>query len=287
MARGVGSTKGCWSPSSRRAIAGSSPAVDGSAIGHGLDLARPRRPPEPDRGVPARRPVRSQPRRTRRDDRQRGHLRRLVPSPRGRRPAVRAGPAVDDRDRADPDGTSGGTARGRGVLEVREAGTANALALWFSADLAPGIDLSVGPGDPPTHWGMTTAPLRASVELLPGMEVHAKVRIRLLGRRGRGRAGPWRCQACPGRSPPAIDLGGDRRLSGSAERSRSCEAASLVPSIFLPGSGRASSCRSAHLLQLLDVTTVTVSAQMMATSIAMMVMPRTGRRSSTRTRRTR
>jgi SAM-dependent methyltransferase len=62
------------------------------------------------------------------------------------------------------------------VLRVRNAGTANALALWFSADLAPGISLSVGPGDPPTHWGMTTAPLRWPVELEPGMEVRARVR---------------------------------------------------------------------------------------------------------------
>jgi hypothetical protein len=61
-------------------------------------------------------------------------------------------------------------------LQVRDAGTANALALWFSADLAPGVSLSVGPGDPPTHWGMTTAPLRAPVDLTPGTEVRAKVR---------------------------------------------------------------------------------------------------------------
>ena len=55
-----------------------------------------------------------------------------------------------------------------GLLAVHEHGTANALALWFSAGLAPGISLSVGPGDPPTHWGMTTAPLRSPVELTPG-----------------------------------------------------------------------------------------------------------------------
>jgi len=62
------------------------------------------------------------------------------------------------------------------VLAVRGHGTANALALWFSADLAPSISLSVGPGDPPTHWGMTTAPLRSPMELTPGMSVRAKVR---------------------------------------------------------------------------------------------------------------
>jgi len=64
-------------------------------------------------------------------------------------------------------------------LAVRDHGTANALALWFSADLAPGISLSIGPGDPPTHWGMTTAPLRSPVELAPGMVVRARVRTAL------------------------------------------------------------------------------------------------------------
>jgi len=61
-------------------------------------------------------------------------------------------------------------------LSVRDRGTANALALWFSAQLAPGVSLSVGPGEPSTHWGMTTAPLGAPVELLPGTVVRARVR---------------------------------------------------------------------------------------------------------------
>ncbi len=62
------------------------------------------------------------------------------------------------------------------LLHVRDHGTANALALWFSADLAPGVSLSIGPDDPPTHWGMTTAPLRAPVELTPDTDVRARVR---------------------------------------------------------------------------------------------------------------
>ena len=62
------------------------------------------------------------------------------------------------------------------LLPVHDHGTANALALWFSAELAPGVSLSVGPGDPATHWGMTTAPLRSPVELKPGMVVRARVR---------------------------------------------------------------------------------------------------------------
>ena len=62
------------------------------------------------------------------------------------------------------------------LLRVRDPGTANALALWFSAELAPGTSLSVGPDDPPTHWGMTTAPLRSPLQLERDMVVRARVR---------------------------------------------------------------------------------------------------------------
>jgi hypothetical protein len=62
------------------------------------------------------------------------------------------------------------------LLPVSEHGTANALGLWFSTDVAPGVSLSVGPGVPPTHWGMTTAPLLSPVELTPGVVVRARVR---------------------------------------------------------------------------------------------------------------
>ena len=75
------------------------------------------------------------------------------------------------------------------VLTVHEKGTANALALWFSAELAPGISLSVGPGDPPTHWGMTTAPLNEPVELTPGMV--ARVRVRTTPARPTGTWTRW------------------------------------------------------------------------------------------------
>jgi SAM-dependent methyltransferase len=62
------------------------------------------------------------------------------------------------------------------ALAIRNNGTANALALWFSAQVGPGVLLSIGPGDPPTHWGMTTAPLRAPVPLTAGTSVRARVR---------------------------------------------------------------------------------------------------------------
>ena len=62
-------------------------------------------------------------------------------------------------------------------VELRAgAGTANALALWFSCELASGIPLSVAPDDPPTHWGATTVPLLEPVSLSVGTEVGARVR---------------------------------------------------------------------------------------------------------------
>jgi hypothetical protein len=65
------------------------------------------------------------------------------------------------------------------LLHLTAPGTTNALAFWFSADLATGTRLAIGPGDPPTHWGMTTAPLRAPLQLIPGTTVRAKVRTSL------------------------------------------------------------------------------------------------------------
>ena len=99
------------------------------------------------------------------------------------------------------------------LLPVHDHGTANALALWFSAELAPGISLSVGPGDPPTHWGMTTAPLRSPVD------AHAR---HGRPRQGQDRPGPARRDVDElghraagrrlGGARRAGDLGGDRRL---------------------------------------------------------------------------
>ncbi len=62
------------------------------------------------------------------------------------------------------------------VLPISSPGVANALGLWFSAELTAGTTLSIGPGSPPTHWGMTTAPLREPVRLEAGSVVHARVR---------------------------------------------------------------------------------------------------------------
>ena len=104
--------------------------------------------------------------------------------------------------------------RAETLLPVRDHGTANALALWFRAELAPGVLLSIGPGDPPTHWGMTTAPLRSPVQLSAGhggpgpgedRPGSADGDLDQLGHRpARRRLGGAR---------RAVGMGGDRRLS--------------------------------------------------------------------------
>ncbi len=85
-------------------------------------------------------------------------------------------------------------------LLVDEAGAANALALWFSAELAPGVSLSIGPGDPPTHWGMTTAPLCSPVDLAPGTVVRARVGTAPARPVGTWTTGRSRCRMPTGRS---------------------------------------------------------------------------------------
>ena len=105
------------------------------------------------------------------------------------------------------------------LLPVHDHGTANALALWFSAELAPGISLSVGPGDPPTHWGMTTAPLRSPVELTPGMVVRARVRTApARPDRNMDKLGHRAARRRLGGARRAGGLGGDRRLSNLRSR---------------------------------------------------------------------
>ena len=104
------------------------------------------------------------------------------------------------------------------LLRVRDPGTANALALWFGADLAPDASLSVGPGDPPTHWGIDDAPLRSPVGLTPDMVVRA--RVRTVPARPMGTWTRWAI-AMPGadwEEQRTIGLGGDRRLRGSPDR---------------------------------------------------------------------
>ncbi len=56
-----------------------------------------------------------------------------------------------------------------------------ALAVWFSAELAPGQTLRCARGDPRTHWGRTICPLDAPVELETGSTVRVRFRTEPAG----------------------------------------------------------------------------------------------------------
>jgi SAM-dependent methyltransferase len=140
------------------------------------------------------------------------------------------------------------------LLPVRDHGTANALALWFSAELAPGNSLSVGPGDPPTHWGMTTAPLRRPVELTPGMVVRARVRTAPARPTGTWTSWPSRCQARAGRSTTSR-RSGRRSTTKHSRRSahsrrRKCVVAAFWWLPFPLGTAPTRSCPSAGQVRL-------------------------------------
>ncbi len=50
-------------------------------------------------------------------------------------------------------------------------GAANALAVWFSAELPGTTALSNGPGDPATHWGLLLFPIVAAAQCRAGDEL--------------------------------------------------------------------------------------------------------------------
>lgn len=55
------------------------------------------------------------------------------------------------------------------------AGSATALALWFSADLGNGITLGNAPDEPDTHWGQMLLPLTSRVSLNKGDKLNVDV----------------------------------------------------------------------------------------------------------------
>src|SRR3989344_7518247 len=49
------------------------------------------------------------------------------------------------------------------------------FALWWNAELVPGINLSTGPHDPPTHWEQIYLPLLEPVPIKPGQKLRLKL----------------------------------------------------------------------------------------------------------------
>jgi protein arginine N-methyltransferase 1 len=68
--------------------------------------------------------------------------------------------------------------RAAASLPVEEAGRLGAVAVFFRAELAEGIELSNAPLAPETHWGQLVAPLARPRDVRPGDRVGIEARAR-------------------------------------------------------------------------------------------------------------
>lgn len=59
-------------------------------------------------------------------------------------------------------------------FEINRPGRLNGLALWFTAELAPGISLTCAPEGPLTHWGRTICPFKRSIDAKLGTTVDVR-----------------------------------------------------------------------------------------------------------------
>ena len=77
-------------------------------------------------------------------------------------------------------------ARREGTLEwtVREGFTLHGFAIWWEAELVPGIRLSTAPDQPPTHWEQIYAPIRTPVALDAGDGIRLVIRSRFQDSQG-------------------------------------------------------------------------------------------------------
>jgi protein arginine N-methyltransferase 1 len=68
----------------------------------------------------------------------------------------------------------------RGVLEwpVTKAVTIHGLAVWWTAELVPGVELTTSPLGKPTHWEQLFFPAAETLSLAPGETLVAEIRSR-------------------------------------------------------------------------------------------------------------
>jgi protein arginine N-methyltransferase 1 len=59
---------------------------------------------------------------------------------------------------------------------MQRPATVYGLALWWRAELTPGVTLSTGPLDPRTHWEQLYLPVLAPIVLKPGQTLGARLR---------------------------------------------------------------------------------------------------------------
>lgn len=70
------------------------------------------------------------------------------------------------------------TRRGEGRWRIARAATIHGFALWWQAELVPGITLSTAPDAPRTHWEQLYCPLLEPLRAAAGEEVSVQIRSR-------------------------------------------------------------------------------------------------------------
>jgi SAM-dependent methyltransferase len=68
------------------------------------------------------------------------------------------------------------TRAGEATWQAREPHTICGLALWWRAELVPGVALSTGPLDPRTHWEQLYLPALSPIQLQAGQTLTARLR---------------------------------------------------------------------------------------------------------------
>jgi SAM-dependent methyltransferase len=68
------------------------------------------------------------------------------------------------------------TRAGEAAWKASRPANVYGLALWWRAELAPGVSLSTGPLDPRTHWEQLYLPALSPIALQPGQTLSARLR---------------------------------------------------------------------------------------------------------------
>jgi hypothetical protein len=89
---------------------------------------------------------------------------------------LEAGAAAVAWDKVTFDRRNKTTRAGEAAWRVRRPATIYGLALWWSAELAPGVELSTSPIAPRTHWEQLYLPALAPIVLEAGQTLGARLR---------------------------------------------------------------------------------------------------------------
>ena len=101
------------------------------------------------------------------------YVRMLTPSE-----LLAGGKAIAQWDAFDLTEAPSSSRKGEASFKIREKATIHGFAIWWTAELAPGVILSTGPDAPRTHWEQLYLPLLTPLECSPGETVGIALRSR-------------------------------------------------------------------------------------------------------------